>query len=75
MALGALAGIAVGIALWSALLDVEVRRHSPGLWTVRAHRIVVCGLDYNGPAAQRPSGTIWLSCDSEAQSWQLWPPR
>ena len=70
--LATLAGLLAGLLLWGLALGVQIRQHEPGLWTLRAQRIIVCGLDYNGPpyAAQR---TLWLSC-GEADSWRLWPP-
>ena len=67
-----LLGACIGLALWGALLGVQVRRHEPGLWTVRCQRIIACGLDYNGPPWSAHVG-VWLSC-SENDGWQLWPP-
>ncbi len=67
-----LLGTCIGLALWGALLGVQVRRHEPGLWTVRFQRIIECGLDYNGPPWSAHVG-MWLSC-SENSGWQLWPP-
>lgn len=71
-ALAALLGILIGLAVWGALLGGEVRRHEPGLWTLRFRRVIACGLDYNGPPWSARV-TVWLSC-SESDSWQLWPP-
>jgi len=67
-----LVGLLLGLLIWGLLLGATVRRHEPGLWTLRFQRVLACGVDYNGPpyAAQV---TIWLSC-SEAQAWRLWPP-
>ncbi|MCX7707437.1 MAG: hypothetical protein N2204_05470 [Anaerolineae bacterium] len=65
-------GFLIGLLIWGLLLGASVRRHEPGLWTLRFQRVIGCGLDYNGPPF-KPQITLWLSCD-EANSWQLWPP-
>lgn len=67
----ALLGLCVGLALWGALMGVQIRRHEPGLWTVRFQRVIACGLDYNGPPWSAQV-TIWVSC-SETDNWRLWP--
>lgn len=67
----ALLGLICGLLLWGAALGAHVRRHEPGLWTVRFDKVIACGLDYNGPpfAGHR---VMWLTC-GEADGWQLWP--
>lgn len=66
-----LCGVLVGLILWGLALGAQIRRHDPGLWTLRFQRVLACGLDYNGPP-YAPQITLWLSC-SEADGWQLWP--
>ena len=68
-----LLGTAAGLLLWSLVLGVQVRRHEPGLWTLRVQRVIGCGLDYNGPPWTRPGIVLWLTCGEE-QGWKLWPP-
>jgi hypothetical protein len=72
--LACLAGIGLAIVVWGAVLDVQVRRHRPGLWTMRPQRILACGLDYNGPPFSSLGPTLWLTCDTEDLGWRLWPP-
>lgn len=67
-----LCGVLVGLVLWGLALGAHIRRHDPGLWTLRFQRVLACGLDYNGPP-YTSQVTLWLSC-SEADSWRLWPP-
>ena len=67
-----LCGALAGLLLWGLMLGAEVRRHDPGLWTLRFQRVLACGLDYNGPP-YTPHVTLWLSC-GEADGWRLWPP-
>src|SRR5512133_2790073 len=66
-------GIAAGLLLWSLVLGIQVRRHEPGLWTVRVQRVIDCGLDYNGPPWTGQGVVLWLTC-GEDQGWKLWPP-
>jgi hypothetical protein len=65
-------GVLAGLLLWAVALGASVRRHEPGLWTVRFAHVIECGLDYNGPPFSA-GPTLWLSC-SESDGWQLWPP-
>jgi len=65
-------GILLGLALWGLILGMEVRRHEPGLWTARFHRVLDCGLDYSGPPFTAGS-SLWLTCGSDDNSLQLWP--
>ncbi len=53
------AGLLVALLLWGLALGTHIRRHEPGLWTVRFDKLLSCGLDYNGPpfAAARSSGS------------------
>lgn len=66
-----LLGLLVGLLMWSVALGAHVRRHEPGLWTVRFDNVIACGLDYNGPPFTERS-VLWLTC-GEADGWQLWP--
>jgi len=68
------AGLLLGLALWGLVLGVQVRRHEPGLWTVRSERLMACGLDYNGPPFDSGGAKVWLTCGAEDRSWRLWPP-
>ncbi len=65
------AGLLVALLLWGLALGTHIRRHEPGLWTVRFDKLLSCGLDYNGPpfAAER---VLWLTC-GDSDGWQLWP--
>lgn len=67
-----LCGALVGLALWGLILGAQIRRHDPGLWTLRFQRVLACGLDYNGPPYMAQV-TLWLSC-GEADGWRVWPP-
>lgn len=68
-----LCGVLVGLALWGLALGAQIRRHDPGLWTLRFQRVLACGLDYNGPP-YTAQVTLWLSC-GETGGWRLWPLR
>ncbi len=68
-----LLGVLLGAALWGLALGVQVRRHEPGLWTVRFQRLLDCGFDYNGAPFTTGSTTLWLTCGGEDNSLQLWP--
>jgi hypothetical protein len=70
---GILLGLLAGALFWSLLLGIQVRRHEPGLWTVRIQRIVACGLDYNGPPFTHGDRSLWLTCGQQDSGWQLWP--
>ena len=66
-----LLGLLVALLLWGVALGTHVRRHEPGLWTVRFDKVIACGLDYNGPPFTERR-VVWLTC-GEAAGWQLWP--
>jgi len=71
---GVLLGLLFAGMMWAAVLGLQLVRHEPGLWSLRAARFVTCGLDYNGPPFTTSGGvTLWLTCGSEDQGWQLWP--
>jgi hypothetical protein len=59
--IAAVLGAIAGIVLWLFLLGVTVRNHGPGLWTLRFERVIVCGLDYNGPP-YTDTIRLWLTC-------------
>ncbi len=67
-------GVALAALVIALALGAEVRRHEPGLWTLRFRRIVDCGLDYNGPPFTERGRALWLTCGSDDAGWQLWPP-
>lgn len=69
-----LAGLLVGLLFWGLMLGAQVRRHEPGLWTVRFQRVLRCGVDYNGPPFREQGMAIWLTCGGEDRGWQIWPP-
>jgi len=69
-----IAGFLVGLAFVALAFGVQVRRHDPGLWTVRFARGLDCGLDYNGPPFSEAGRSLWLTCGAEDAGWQLWPP-
>jgi hypothetical protein len=69
---GGLAGLAAGLLLWALILGIQLRPHEPGLWTLRAQRVISCGLDYNGPP-YTSNVKVWLAC-SEDSGWLIWPP-
>lgn len=68
-----LAGLLVALLLWNIALGAHLRRHEPGLWTVRFDNLLACGLDYNGPPFASEH-VLWLTC-GESAGWQLWPLR
>jgi hypothetical protein len=69
---GTLLGLAAGMLFWALLLGIQVHRAQPGLWTLRAERILACGLDYNGPPWTHNGRVLWLTC-GEDRGWKLWP--
>jgi hypothetical protein len=72
---GILLGVLAAVLILAFALGMQISRHEPGLWTMRAQRVVNCGLDYNGPPFTAPgSVTLWLTCGSDDQGWRLWPP-
>lgn len=71
---GALLGVLLAVLVVGLVLGAQVRRHEPGLWTLRFQRILDCGLDYNGPPFTERGRALWLTCGSDDAGWQLWPP-
>jgi len=69
-----LLGVIAGLLVVGAILGAQVRRHEPGLWTLRFARVLDCGADYNGPPFTSGSIAVWLTCGPEDRGWQLWPP-
>ena len=70
---GIILGVVAGLILWGLLLGIQAQRFEPGLWSVRARRIVGCTLDYNGPPYTGGAHRLWLTCGADDPGWQLWP--
>lgn len=72
--MGSVFGVLAALLLLGLILGAQVRRHEPGLWTLRFQRILDCGVDYNGPPYTMGDINIWVTCGGDDGGWQLWPP-